>query len=323
MYKKLLSILKPVSKSLLLIGLVVTLVFSSADGALAARSGGRIGGGSFRAPSRTYVRPSTPYRSPSSNYYPGGGGFGFPFLLPIFGIGGGFGGLFTILIFLGIANFLVQSFRRAGAGDEMEGTYDANPQVSVARVQVGLLAQARTLQADLDRIAQNANTGSSEGLAQVLQETTLALLRHPEYWIYAGTESQQTRLAAAESQFNRLALAERSKFGEETLTNVNNQQQLKSAKSSAALTLAEQGGALAQSEGPGEYIVVTLLVGAQGKLELPKVNSTDDLRRALSQIGAVPSEKLLAVEILWSPQASGDVLTSDDMMAEYPNLKLV
>ncbi len=38
---------------------------------------------------------------------------------------------------------------------------------------MGLLAQARNLQADLDRMAQTADTGSAAGRAQVLQEATL------------------------------------------------------------------------------------------------------------------------------------------------------
>jgi uncharacterized membrane protein len=77
------------------------------------------------------------------------------------------------------------------------------------------------------------------------------------------------------------------------------------------------------TEGPGEYIIVTILVGAEGNLQLPKINSTDDLRQALRQIGGIGSDRLLAVEILWAPQAEGDTLTSDDLLAEYPNLKLV
>jgi uncharacterized membrane protein len=40
-------------------------------------------------------------------------------------------------------------------------------------------------------------------------------------------------------------------------------------------------------------------------------------------MGSISSERLLAVEILWTPQAEGDTLTSDDLMAEYPDLKLV
>ena len=41
--------------------------------------------------------------------------------------------------------------------------------VAVAKVQVGLLGSARTLQRDLERIAKRADTNSSEGLAYVLQ----------------------------------------------------------------------------------------------------------------------------------------------------------
>jgi len=324
MHKVLRSIMKPWVKALMAIGLVVVLSFGHADGALAAR-GGRIGGGSFRAPSRTYSAPRT--YAPgggygggySRGYYPGGG-FGFPFLFPFFSIGGGAGGLFSILIFLAVANFLVQSFRRSRSDDDSLGYSTENPTISVAKLQVGLLAEARELQADLNTIAQKADTSSTAGLTEVLQESTLALLRHPEYWVYAGSAVQQTRLEAAEAQFNRLLLSERSKFSGETLSNVNNQ--LKQA-STSSLAVAEKGGALAQAEGPGEYIVVTLLVGTQGKLELPKVNSSDDLKLALQQLGGVSSDRLLALEVLWTPQADGDVLTNEDVVLQYPDLKLV
>ncbi|MFB2972012.1 DUF1517 domain-containing protein [Aerosakkonema sp. BLCC-F183] len=325
MYKKLLSTIKPLLKPVLIAGLVLTLALGQADGALAARTGGRIGGGSFRVPSPTYTSPRT-YAPPSGGYYyPGGGwggGWGFPFLIPFFGIGGGFGGLFTILIFIAIANFLVQSFRRIGSGESTEMTYSSNPAVSVARLQVGLLANARGLQKELDRIAETADTNSGAGRAEVLQETTLALLRHPEYCVYAGAESQQTRLEAAEAQFNRLSLAERSKFTAETLSNVNNQ--LRQANSQTALPGEETSGELANlSEGPSQYIVVTLIAATLSKLQLPTINNSEDLRQALRQFGAIPADQLLAMEVLWAPQAEGDTLTSEDMIVEYPNLKLI
>lgn len=321
MYKKLLSTIKPLLKPVLIAGLVLTLALGHADGALAARTGGRIGGGSFRVPSSTYTSPRT-YAPPSGGYYYPGGGWGFPFLIPFLGIGGGFGGLFTILIFIAIANFLVQSFRRIGSGESTEMTYSSNPGVSVARLQVGLLANARGLQKELDRIAETADTGSAAGRAEVLQETTLALLRHPEYCVYAGAESQQTRLEAAEAQFNRLSLAERSKFTAETLSNVNNQ--LRQANSQTALPAGETSGELANlSEGPSQYIVVTLIAATLSKLQLPTINNSEDLRQALRQFGAIPADQLLAMEVLWAPQAEGDTLTSEDMIVEYPNLKLI
>ena len=323
MHKKLFALIKPLLKPFLIASLVIALVFTHADGAMAARSGGRVGGGSFRAPSRTYSSPPRTYVSPGGygggyggGYYPGGG-FGFPFVMPIFGFGGG--GLFTILIFIAIATFLTRAFRSSQSGSEDGYGYSDSPTVSVAEVQVGLLSEARGLQADLDRIGKTADTSSAEGLAQVLQESTLALLRHPEYWVYAGSKAAQTSLQAAEDQFNRLALAERSKFSEETLSNVNNL--LKQAPDRQALP--EAGGQLVQSQDPGEYIVVTLLVATQGKLQLPSVNDTQGLRQALSQIGSIPSERLMAVELLWAPQASGDTLTGEQMIEGYPDLKLI
>ncbi|MEL7504719.1 MAG: DUF1517 domain-containing protein [Cyanobacteria bacterium J06554_6] len=307
---------KPILKSFVILTLAFTLVFSQADGALAARAGGRIGGGSFRAP-RSYSPPTRSYRGPSGGYgggyYPGGG-FGFPFMFPLFGFGGG--GLFSLLVFFAIASFLVRTFRSVSESGEYENA--TNPTVSVAKLQIGLLAKARDLQDDLNRLAQTADTGSTAGLTQVLQETTLSLLRHPEYWAYADTATENTRLTSAEQTFNRFALGERSKLAGETLSNVNKQLQ---QADEAALAKTQPSGELATM--PGEYIVATVLVATQGQIKFPKIQSEQDVRQALSQIGAVSSDRLMAVEVLWTPQASGETLTADELIAEYPNLKLV
>lgn len=325
MGNKLRSLIKKLGKSLLLLGLVLTLTLSHADRADAAFSGGRMGGGSFRSPSRSYSAPRTyaPRGGYSGGYGGGyGGGFGFPFLLPFFGFGGGFGGLFSILIFIAVANFLVQNVRRITGGNE-EGDLGGeltggNSSISVAKVQVGLLASARDLQPELNKLAMTADTSTAAGRSQVLQETTLALLRHPEYWAYGTTDSQKTNLVTAEAKFNQLALGERSKFSAETLSNVNAQLREAAAKPALGTT-----GELANINTPGEYIVVTLIVGAEGKLELPKINGAEDLQQAIRQIGSVGGDRLLAVEILWTPQATGDTLTTDDVMANYPDFKIL
>jgi uncharacterized membrane protein len=66
-----------------------------------------------------------------------------------------------------------------------------------------------------------------------------------------------------------------------------------------------------------------LLAATLGRFEIPAINTTDDLRQALRQLGSIPGEQLLAIEVLWTPQAEGDTLTSDDLLAEYPDLKVV
>ncbi|MDA0673327.1 MAG: DUF1517 domain-containing protein [Cyanobacteria bacterium] len=309
------ALIKPLIKPLMAIALVAVLLLGHADTALAARGGGRIGGGSFRAPSRTLTQPRS-YRSPAGGGYYPGGGFGFPFLIPFFGFGGGFGGLFGILLFLGLANFLVRTLSNLGAGEDSNGTSGSNPPVAVAQLQIGLLAEARSLQDDLNRMALSADTSSAQGLTQVLQEASLALLRHPEYWQYATATTQQTGLAKAEQTFNQLALAERSKFSGETLSNVNSQIQQTSSVSVADRTDLS-------TDAPGQYIVATLIVATQGKLTLPKISNPQDVRQVLSQLGAIASDRLLAVEVLWTPQASGETLSADEMVAAYPSLTLI
>jgi len=313
--------IKRLFKTLVALGLVLALALGNGSAALAARSGGRMGGGSFRMPSRSYGAPSRTYRAPSGGY--AGGGIGFPFLLPFFGFGG-FGGLFGLFVVLAIANVIVRGL--SGFGQAREEAR-AN-QVGIAQVQIGLLAEARSLQDDLNRIGQNADTSTSAGLAQLLQETTLSLLRHPEYWAYASSQTIMTDFGIAEDRFNQLALAERSKVDVETFYNVNAQrsnpvqpESLPAASTIEASNAADQSASLATSM--KQYIVVTLLVGAQGKLDLPQVRSTDDLRRALSQIGAVGSDRLMKVEVLWTPQSASDSLSADDLVAYYPDLALI
>jgi uncharacterized membrane protein len=311
-------------KSLVALLLVAMLWLGNAGEAMAARTGGRIGGGSFSAPSRSYSTPRSGGYSGGSygggyggGYGYGGGGFGFPFLLPFVGYGGG--GLLSILVFLAIASFIVRSLQSAGVGTE--SGYGDSSTVAVAEVQVGLLANARELQPELNRMAMTADTSTASGRAKVLQEATLALLRHPEYWVYGTTNSQKASLEAAEAKFNQFSLTERSKFTDETLTNVDN---VINDQSTKTLEGETEEGAIQLKEGDiGEYIVATVIVGATGNLDLPKINGTDDLRNSLQQIGSLGSDRLLAVEILWTPQAEGDTLSSDDILAYYPNLKLV
>jgi uncharacterized membrane protein len=314
LFTRLRALLKPLLKPMMAIALIAVLVLGHADSALAARGGGRIGGGSFRAPSRTLTQPRS-YRSPAGGGYYPGGGFGFPFLIPFFGFGGGFGGLFSILLFLGLANFLVRTLSNLGSGSTADGMGASSSSVAVAQLQIGLLAEARSLQDDLNRMALSADTSSAQGLTQVLQEASLALLRHPEYWQYATATSQKTGLTSAEQVFNQLALAERSKFSGETLSNVNSQ--IQQAAAQAATETPDPTAA------PGQYIVATLVVAAQGSLKLPKISSTEDVRQALSQLGAIASDRLLAVEVLWTPQASGETLSADEMVAAYPTLTLI
>ncbi|MFN5516465.1 MAG: DUF1517 domain-containing protein [Cyanobacteriota bacterium] len=315
-----LFILKALLKPALVLSLIVMLVFGATLPAEAARSGGRIGGGSFRAPSRSYSAPSRGTGGYGGGGYGySGGGVGFPLSLPFLGFGG-FGSLLSIIVVIAVANIVMGALRGAGGGSMGGSALESdNPPVSIVQIQVGLLASARELKKELDDLALSADTSTPEGRVAVLQEAGLALLRHPEYWVYGSSDSDQGLLSAAEAKFNQLSLMERSKFSAETLTNVNNQlrqSQHKSLTGDAAELAAIQNGG-------GDYILVTIIAAALGNLTTKPVNDSSDLRQALQSLSSVGADRLLAVEVLWTPQADGDTLTQDDIIAAYPDLKLV
>jgi uncharacterized membrane protein len=304
------------------ISLLAISVFGNAHEALAKRSGGRVGGSAFRSsPSRS--APSAPSNSGysgsgSSNSFYGGnsgygnsGGGGF-FFLPMFFGGGMGGGLFTFLLIAIVAGVILQAFR----GRNGEGITGMDSKVSVAKIQVGLLASARSLQQELTHLALESDTSSVEGLASVARETAISLMRHPEYWVYVSSANENTKFALAEQKFNSLVMSERSKLNAEVLSNVGGR--LSQAKTPA--TLPSQGGLL--TEDPSEYIVVTLLLAVSGESisKLPVLRSTADLQSALSAIGSVPADNLLAVEVLWEPQSEEYTLTTDEVLTIYPDL---
>lgn len=296
----------------LLLPLVITgLSLVSASPADAAR-GGRMGGGSFRAPSMPRSTGGTGYRSGG---YRGGGGFGFPFIIPIFGFGGG--GLFGILILMAVAGVLVNAFRGAGAagGAALNGYGEpvaAMPsKVNMIQVQVGLLATAKQLQDDLRSLAASSDTSSTTGLQRLLQETTLALLRQPDLWVYANAENGMVPFNSAESTFNRLSMSERSKLQAEVTSNIGGQR----------LTDESARSAVGEADATNEFIVVTLLVASTAVAKLQGADTGEDLRQTLRILGSTSSSELLALEVIWQPEGRGDVLSAEELITAYPNLQ--
>ncbi|MFN5400392.1 MAG: DUF1517 domain-containing protein [Pseudanabaena sp.] len=306
--KKVKTHVKVWTRSLLAISLIAMTIFGNAHEAFAKRGAGRLGGGSgFKsAPSRS--APSNSGYS-SNPYY--GGGSSIPFI-PIF-FGGGGGGLFTILLLVIVAGAIMQAFRGNGNGEGITGMAS---KVSVAKIQVGLLSSARSLQQELTRLALESDTSTSEGLATVTRETAIALMRHPEYWVYVSSANENTKFALAEQKFNSLVMSERSKLNAEVLSNVGGR--VLQGKTAAALPSESSSGL----EDPSEYIVVTLLLAVAGETlsKLPTLRSSADLQSALSVIGSVPTDNLLAVEVLWEPQSEDYTLTNDEVLTIYPDL---
>ncbi|CAK8544740.1 unnamed protein product [Lathyrus sativus] len=296
--------------------LIGVLLMFGPNPALAA-SGGRMGGRSFSSSSSSssssYSSSSRSYSVPSpspgfsySTPFSGGGYYGSTVGVGVLGLGAGAGSSF-FLILVGFASFvLVSGFLSDRSEDSV---LTAAGKTTVLKLQVGLLGMGRTLQRDLNRIAEVADTSSSEGLSYVLTETTLALLRHPDYCIsgYSSVDIKRG-IEDGEKRFNQLSIEERGKFDEETLVNVNN--------------IKRQSTRNQRSNGfSNEYIVITILAAAEGELKLPSINGSGNLKEALQKLGSIPSSKLLAVEVLWTPQNENDTLSERELLEDYPLLR--
>jgi hypothetical protein len=86
-------------------------------------------------------------------------------------------------------------------------------------------------------------------------------------------------ISNGEERFNQLSLEERGKFDEETLVNVNNLRRRMMAAPKA-------------DRFNNEYIVVTILVAAEGEYKLPTINSNADLKDALRKLGSIPVDSI-------------------------------
>jgi uncharacterized membrane protein len=290
----------------------------------APRSGGSFSGrGGFRSSGGSYSRG---YSQGRSSY---GGGSNFVFLPSFgwgwgggYGYGGGFG--FGSLLMLGVVAFgvitVVRTLRRARtSGGPLGlfggGSYDDDDEVSrdrayVYKIQLGLGRSAREIQERLARFAAEGDTSSETGLAHLLQQTTLELMRHRDSIRYGALDaSGPMTLTNGETKLNAAALAERSRFHIERVRGADG-------------SVRRSDAAPAESNEALEYLVVTLVVAArQPVLQVKEVSDPSQLQALLGELGAVPASALLGLEVIWTPADPGDAMSKDDLVTTYPELR--
>lgn len=293
--------------------------------AQAKRSGGRSGGGSFRSSRSRSSSPSRSSRSQESNY----SGGSYSSRRDVYIVSGGNSAYYyspmpviVLMIILGIIIFAIISATRnsinssestnhaIGNGNNILNNSEIdNNIVTVSKIQVGLLATGRAIQTHLSEYSLNTDTETPEGLAQLLQEAALALLRTEENWTHVLASSKTVRSREeAQAIFAQLSIEERSKFSAETLTNVG-------GKVRRIQDNPQQDNEV------GSYIVVTLLIGTENDRPLfGDVYSTVALKQALERIAATPPEYLTVFELLWTPQSETESLTYDELLTEYTKL---
>ena len=307
---------KGISSFFVIAAIIFFFLFIKPNLAIAA-SGGRIGGGGFQTPS---APRSQNYGNYGGNSFQGygsgyrGGGIGFPFLLPIFGFGGG--GIFGFLIVISIIGVIVNSFKKSSsfssATNNQIVTQSTEPnKVSLIQFQIGLLATAKEIQVKLRELASSSNTSTKSGLQRVLQDTTLSLLRKPELWVYSNIETGSVPFASAESTFNRISITERSKLKAELTSNYSGQ-------ISTSKNFESKPG---DSDPTNEYIAITILVATKKHLRLSNSANNELITEALRLLGSISSNDLMALEVIWQPEGEGETLREEELIIQYPNLK--
>jgi len=147
-------------------------------------------------------------------------------------------------------------------------------------------------------------------------EISILLARKAKYCAYGSCALKFTPdLGVAERKFNAVALEERAKVRQETFS-------VRGARGSRAERAEVAPGAFddAPDVGLDQWLCVTLVFCAEGRLNLGKVRTGEDLARALKVAGSVRSRDVVAVELLWTPEAEGDHYSKDELLAEHPTM---
>jgi uncharacterized membrane protein len=301
-------------------GSAVAFAGPRSGGSFSGRPGFRSGGG-YSAPGYSGGGYSRPY----SGGYGYGGGSHF-FFLPGFGgygYGGGFG-LFGSLAAILVVGLVVASVARAvrasrgGSAARTYGGYEDGEVVAMPgraylyRLQLALGRSARGIQDRLADFAARGDTETEAGLAALLQQTAVELLREKDAVRYLGTEARgPLSFTNAETAMNGLALAERGRFQVERVRSA--------------------GGRVARSEAPAEegrealeLVVVTILAATRTPLEAFGASITaENLPALLSELGGVSPDAILGLEVVWTPADPNDSMTETDVMTTYPELRSV
>ncbi|WP_126203316.1 DUF1517 domain-containing protein, partial [Thermus scotoductus] len=220
------------------------------------------------------------------------------------GGGGGSLGILPVLVFLGlvlVTAYLVRGLRQAGS----HGPYPDGPTASVARLRLALLHRP-LVQRTLRRLAEEADTTTAKGLADLLDEVALVLLREAPAWRFASYEAREGTEEEVLGQFDAWMLEDRSTYRETF-------RHFEGKKVEVAYTPRVEPG--------GRYLVASLVLAVRGSLPPEGPLNREKAREALLAFAASTPFTLLAFHLAWTPEKEGEGLTEEELLALYPNLE--
>ena len=125
--------------------------------------------------------------------------------------------------------------------------------------------------------------------------------------------------AIAEQKFRALTTDARATFDREVLRVEGRQRAIENKREAKRKDdLTDEDGDF----GINEFFVVTLVVGLDNNVpELSeKIGSREDLRFTLERLGGVSAPFVLAAEVVWTPAAESDIMTSEEVWVTFPDL---
>ncbi len=212
----------------------------------------------------------------------------------------------------GVVLFMRRGLAQGGAGRGLLGGASGGTAQAVS-VQV-LLTEGDEVKRALQQVAQNGDPDTNDGLARMMTEAALVLLRHPERWTYGDVQRAQGASSAADSQVGTWATQARAAFTEQTTANYQNKDAQSGFTHRQDYTFQKDTGDL--------YLAVTLAVAAVTLPGMPPAGATDaaEVRAALGAIAGIGPGDLIRAEVVWSPDAEGEFLSEDEAIQKYPAL---
>jgi len=293
-----------------------SIILSNPMDTFALQSGSRSGGSSFRSSGSTRSYSSSPSRSSYSSSPSIGFGYSpFPVFTPMFSpftpfyYSSPLSGVTNLILTVGTIYVLARVGGAFFSGNGLLGAGNEGATVIKLQLAVDSSWESDGIIRSLTSIAaRNSNLNDRSDLANLLSETSLALLRRQNDWYAVSHEVQSfnDEDSNTESAFQRLAIKERTKFEKE------NQASFASIKNSNKV-------------GGSTVAVVSLIVALRGKNSNYKsVRNFVETRNCLEALAGDAlvndGENVLAVEVLWTPDEPNVVLTEREVIENYPEL---
>lgn len=230
--------------------------------------------------------------------------------------GGGGGGvvLVVILVIVGIFVVVVVLGRRK---QKVQQAAEAEAEkIRVTRVTFGVQDQAWPLVEGLREVASRSTDVSPAGLQRLLLQAGRFLRKHEDHIAYGAVDAKPALPPEdAQRQHGQWAGEARLTYDRETVRSdhMGVQTQAREVETDG---IRDEDGQLAVHE----FFVVILVIAHRGPA-LPGLRQASGLSALLDAIAGISVNDLVAVELIWTPDARSDAMSRDDMESRFAQLR--